>query len=300
MSVEPAVDEVAEDPAAFAGQDRFRMELDAVDGPAAVPQAHDHAIARRPGGHFELRRETLLRDDERVVSRGQKGTVDAAEDAASVVLDGRRLPMHRHDGPHNLAAECRANRLVPQAHAENRRRLSKAANHGHRDARVLGPSRPGRDDDALGLHLDDLLQRRRVVAHDSNVGAELPEVLHQVVGERIVVVEDENHSPACAISSARTSARALSRVSSNSAAGLESITMPAPACTNALPFDMITVRMAMQKSRLPAKSRYPTAPAYKPRPDGSSSRMICIARTFGAPETVPAGKHDTSASRRSR
>src|SRR5206468_1503771 len=28
--------------------------------------------------------------------------------------------------------------------------------------------------------------------------------------------------------------------------------------------------------------------------------MICIARTFGAPETVPAGKHDTSASSRSR
>ena len=28
--------------------------------------------------------------------------------------------------------------------------------------------------------------------------------------------------------------------------------------------------------------------------------MICIARTFGAPETVPAGKHDTSASKRSR
>ena len=28
--------------------------------------------------------------------------------------------------------------------------------------------------------------------------------------------------------------------------------------------------------------------------------MICMARTLGAPETVPAGKHDTSASRRSR
>src|SRR5437660_799571 len=28
--------------------------------------------------------------------------------------------------------------------------------------------------------------------------------------------------------------------------------------------------------------------------------MICMARTFGAPDTVPAGKHETSASRRSR
>ena len=38
-------------------------------------------------------------------------------------------------------------------------------------------------------------------------------------------------SPACARSRARSSALALSRVSSYSAAGFESITMPAPACT---------------------------------------------------------------------
>ena len=33
---------------------------------------------------------------------------------------------------------------------------------------------------------------------------------------------------------------------------------------------------------------------------GSSSDRICIARIFGAPDTVPAGKHATSASRWSR
>ena len=40
----------------------------------------------------------------------------------------------------------------------------------------------------------DRVDRRRVVAHDRDVGAQLAEVLHEVVGERIVVVEDENHS----------------------------------------------------------------------------------------------------------
>ena len=54
------------------------------------------------------------------------------------------------------------------------------------------------------------------------------------------------YKPACANSSARTSARALSRVSSYSAVGFESITIPAPACTYAFPSDMITVRIAMQ------------------------------------------------------
>ena len=32
---------------------------------------------------------------------------------------------------------------------------------------------------------------------------------------------------------------------------------------------------------------YPTAPAYGPRRSGSSSSMISIARTFGAPVIVP-------------
>ena len=62
--------------------------------------------------------------------------------------------------------------------------------------------------------------------------AQLAQVLDQVVGERIVVVDDEDHAaynPVCASSSARNIARALSLVSSYSAVGFESATMPAPA-----------------------------------------------------------------------
>ena len=58
-----------------------------------------------------------------------------------------------------------------------------------------------------------------------------------------------------AISSACISARALSRVSSYSADGTESATIPAPACISAWLPRIAMVRMAMQKSRLPAKSR---------------------------------------------
>ena len=46
----------------------------------------------------------------------------------------------------------------------------------------------------------------------------------------------------------------------------------------------------MHESRLLLKSRYMIAPEYTPRRVGSSSSMISMARTFGAPETVPAGK----------
>src|SRR5690606_38073144 len=106
----------------------------------------------------------------------------------------------------------------------------------------------------------DLRHGDGVVAHHLHLGPELAKPVRQVPGERIVVVDQEHHvfvphRPRFAISSACSTARALSRVSSYSAAGFESATMPAPACTEARPSHIVTVRIAMQKSRLPAKSR---------------------------------------------
>src|SRR6516162_11089028 len=134
------------------------------------------------------------------------------------------------------------------------------------------------------------------------------QILGQVVGKRIVVVEHEDHFltftflalfGACAVSSAPSSAFDLFTDSSNSASGVESATIPPPACTWATPFLMTIVRKAMHESRFPAKSRYRIPPAYIPRRVFSSSSMISIARTLGAPETVPAGKHAISASKQS-
>ena len=45
--------------------------------------------------------------------------------------------------------------------------------------------------------VDELLEQRYercVVTHDVHVGAELAEVLHEVVRERVVVVDDANHA----------------------------------------------------------------------------------------------------------
>ena len=56
-------------------------------------------------------------------------------------------------------------------------------------------------------------------------------------------------------------AAALWEHSSSSSPGSLSATIPAPACTDALPSGPTTmVRMAMAVSRLPEKSKYPTTP----------------------------------------
>src|ERR1700688_2105782 len=63
-----------------------------------------------------------------------------------------------------------------------------------------------------------------------------------------------DYPPFRAISTALSTAWALFMASWNSLAGSESATMPAPACKYACLLFISMVRMAMQESRLPAKS----------------------------------------------
>src|SRR5271156_6188955 len=64
---------------------------------------------------------------------------------------------------------------------------------GNAYAGFLRGARPGRKDDALGFQVFDLLDGQLVVTGDGHIGAQFTHVLHQVVGEGIVVVEDKDH-----------------------------------------------------------------------------------------------------------
>src|SRR3954453_5106763 len=110
------------------------MELDGVHGPSPGPEAHDDPILAGPRRDFKVVRQSLLRDDERVIARGRERLADAAEHTAAVVLDERRLAVHRHARPHPLPAEGGADGLVPKADAENWRPLAELADDAHRDA----------------------------------------------------------------------------------------------------------------------------------------------------------------------
>src|SRR5215475_2827228 len=92
---------------------------------------------------------------------------------------------------------------------------------------------------------------------------QLAEVLHEVVGEGVVVINHQNHSsnPRCARLIARINARDLFTVSMYSFSGTESATIPPPAWMYPLLLRTTNVRMAIQESRLLLKSTYITAPA---------------------------------------
>src|SRR5438034_5375977 len=89
-----------------------------------------------------------------------------------------------------------------------------------------------------------------VVAPHGHLGSKLPEQVNEVVGERVVVVDQENHCSARVI--AVSSAASLRRHSSGSACGSESATIPAPACRCATPSSRTIVLIAMHVSSVPS------------------------------------------------
>ena len=92
---------------------------------------------------------------------------------------------------HDLAAERLADRLMAQADAENRHLPASLLDDFQRHAGLVRRARPGRDHDALRRQLANLLDRQLVVARDAHVLTQLAEVLHEVVGEAVVVVDHQ-------------------------------------------------------------------------------------------------------------
>ncbi len=104
---------------AMAGEDRFGMELDAVDGILPMADAHDFAFGgvgvddERVGHGGGI-------DDERMVARGFEGAGEIGEDAGVVVEDGRGFAVHEASRADDGAAVNVADALVAEADAEER------------------------------------------------------------------------------------------------------------------------------------------------------------------------------------
>ena len=69
----------------------------------------------------------------------------------------------------------------------------KVADQIDADAGFLRRAWAGRNDDALRLHRFNIGDCELIVAANLNLGAEFAEILNQVIGKGIVVVENEDH-----------------------------------------------------------------------------------------------------------
>src|SRR5205085_261026 len=175
---------------------------------------------------------------ERVVAAGVERGREAGEEAHAVVVHGARLAVDEPAREADLAAEGLDDRLVAEADAERRHPRPS----DELDDALRRPAGAGRDHEPVGL---DLLEAGLVVSLDDDLGPERPEQVREVVRERVVVVDEQDHAAASDRSIAASSAASLRRHSSCSAAGSESATIPAPAWRWATPPASTIVRIAM-------------------------------------------------------
>src|SRR5581483_2402794 len=96
------------------------------------------------------RRHELVREPgrrERVVAARVERLGQPVEEAAAVVVDGRRLAVQELLRVADLAAERLDDRLVAEADAERRDPRREPSDRLDRDARVRRPAGTGRDDE---------------------------------------------------------------------------------------------------------------------------------------------------------
>jgi hypothetical protein len=124
-----------------------------------------------------------------VIASGCKRVRQFAEDTLGIVVDFAGLAVEELRSAHHFAAKCRANCLVSQADAKNREFAREPANQLNADAGVLRRAGTRRNHNALRLAARNFLHGNFVVAVDFNVATQLAEILRQVIGKRIVVVD---------------------------------------------------------------------------------------------------------------
>src|ERR1700722_15202310 len=115
-----------------------------------------------------------------------------------VVMDAAGLAVHDSGRAHDVSAERLTDGLVAETNTQERHLTRETPNYFHAHAGVFGESRTGRDDhvfDAFcgglcGDSVADLIERNLIVTAHFKLGAELAEKLRQVVGKRIVIIDE--------------------------------------------------------------------------------------------------------------
>ena len=107
--------------------------------------------------------------------------------------DRRDLAVHHVLRAADAPAEGLPDRLVAKAYAEDRYLPGEALNQRHANAGLVRRAGTRRDDDRLRFPRRDFCERNRIVAMDVHIRTELAQILDEVVGEAVVVVDHQKH-----------------------------------------------------------------------------------------------------------
>ena len=109
------------------------------------------------------------------------------------MVNRRGLAVHEAVSAHDATAEVVAHGLVPEADAEEWDAAGESLDHGEGDAGLGGRARARRNEYTRWFQSEGLGRGDLVVAEHPLLHPEVAKVLDQVEGERVVVVDDEEH-----------------------------------------------------------------------------------------------------------
>ncbi len=132
-----------------------------------------------------------------MIANGAESLGNAGKQFVAVMYDFGASPMHWFGGANHASAEVLRDPLMSQADAEQRNlRFRNRLRRNTEIARIFRTSRAGRNDQAVEIEPLDLFPRQLIVPnHDGCALPDAGDEVHQVVGERIVVVDDQRGHP---------------------------------------------------------------------------------------------------------
>ncbi len=178
------------------GGDALWVELYAVNRIARVLHGHDEAIVRVRGGDKAVRERFRL-DDKRVIARRLELRRQTGEKSDTLVMDGGELTVHHLRRADDAAAVSLADGLMPETHAEQRHAHLAVRSHKiEADARLIRVARARRHDDGLRAVRQRFGYRDLVIAHDAALRPQFAEIMHEIVGKAVVIIDKQDHNGA--------------------------------------------------------------------------------------------------------
>src|ERR1700730_8389007 len=144
-----------------------------------------------------------------MVSSRLKGNRQPEEYAIPFMEDLRSLSMHQTIGPNDRSPIYLADALMPKADPQHGNPRSKTTDKLVANSGVVRRARSRRNADFFRAQLLNFINCCAIIASDDQLRPEFAEVLNQVVGERVVVIQDQDHIICSARSMARKVAMAL-------------------------------------------------------------------------------------------
>ena len=178
------------------GKHTLRVELHPFNRQTPVANTHDFTIIHSGSGHFETVRQAGVLDSEGVIACCGEWIRHPFKDTRVCVLDLTGFAMHQSSCAYNFASECLSDGLMPKADTKNWEEPGTAGYCLNRNAGLSRRARAWRHKQMGWCKLDNVINRDLVITFDHHFSAEFAEIVDDVIGERVVIIDDKDHGVA--------------------------------------------------------------------------------------------------------